>query len=225
MELKAVLFDLDGTLIDSSDGIIKSARYALSHYGIEEPDRDKMYQFIGPPLSDSFQKLYGFSPEQAKEAVEVYRKRYNRTGIFECSLYPGVENCIKRLKQQGYRIGMASSKPELSCRRILEHFDILSLFDEVVGATFDGTRDKKEDVLREVFERWKDLSPRQMCLVGDTVFDAEGARRVEMPCVAVTYGFGNLEQMKEAGILASCEKLDQLPEIISSLDLLTGGQE
>lgn len=225
MELKAVLFDLDGTLIDSSEGIIKSARYALSHYGIEEPDTDKLYQFIGPPLSDSFQKLCGFSPEQAKEAVEVYRKRYNRTGIFECSLYPGAEDCIKRLKQQGYRIGMASSKPELSCRRILEHFEILSLFDEVVGATFDGTREKKEDVLREVFERWKDLSPGQMCLVGDTVFDAEGASRVGMPCVAVTYGFGNLEQMKEAGILAGCEKLEQLPEIISSLDLLTGGQE
>lgn len=224
MEIKAVLFDLDGTLIDSSEGIIKSVRYALSHYGIEEPDTDKMYQFIGPPLSDSFQKLYGFSPEKAKEAVEVYRERYNKTGIFECSLYQGVENCIRSLRQQGYRIGMASSKPELSCRRILEHFDLLSLFDEVVGATFDGTRDKKEAVLREVFRRWEDLSPRQMCLVGDTVFDAEGAKRVGIPCVAVTYGFGDLAQMKEAGIVASCDKLELLPELIKSLDISEDGQ-
>ena len=225
MPQPAVLFALDVTLLDSSEGINKCARFALSHYGIEEPDTNKMYQFIGPPLSDSFQKLYGFSPEKAKEAVDIYRKRYNKTGIFECSLYPGVEGCIRSLRQLGYRIGMASSKPELSCRRILEHFGLLSLFDEVVGATFDGTRDKKEDVLREVFRRWKDLSPRQMCLGGDTVFDAEGARKVGMPCVAVTYGFGDLAQMEEAGIVASCENLSLLPELIKNLDISEDGQE
>lgn len=224
MEIKAVLFDLDGTLIDSSEGIIKSALYALSHYGIEEPDTDKLYQFIGPPLSDSFQKLYGFSPEQAKEAVEVYRESYHKTGIFQCSLYPGVEDCIRLLRQQGYRIGLASSKPEESCKRILEHFDILSLFDQVVGATFDGTRDKKEDVLREVFRRWEDLSPEEMCLIGDTIFDVEGANLVGMPCIAVTYGFGNLQQMKAAGIAGCCETAIKLPEQICRLNHSTPGQ-
>ena len=217
MEIKAVLFDLDGTLIDSSEGIIKSVRYALSHFGMEEPDTDRLYQFIGPPLSDSFRNLYGFSEEKALEAVEVYRQRYNRTGIFECRLYPGAEACIKALKQQGIRIGMASSKPELSCRRILEHFGILSLFDEVVGATFDGTRDRKEDVLKEAFRRWEDLSLSQMCLVGDTVFDAEGAARVGIDCIAVTYGFGNLEEMKRTGVAAVCEHIDELPELIDML--------
>lgn len=214
MSKKAVLFDLDGTLIDSSDGIIKCVRYALDHYGMEEPDTAKLYRFIGPPLSESFQKYYGFSLEQAYEAVGVYRERYNKIGIFECSLYPGVEEAIRALKAQGYRIGMASSKPEESCRRILEHFGILTLFDEVVGATFDGRRDRKEDVLREAFRRWDDLTPDQICLVGDTVFDAEGAKAVGIPCIAVTFGFGDVEKMKEAGIAGVCETMEELPDVI-----------
>ena len=109
---------------------------------------------------------------------------------------------------------MASSKPELSCRRILEHFEILSLFDEVVGATFDGTRDKKEEVLQEAFRRWEDLSLDQMCLIGDTVYDAKGAARAGISCIAVTYGFGDLEEMKKAGIAAVCEKIGELPALI-----------
>lgn len=223
MEIKAVLFDLDGTLIDSSQGIIRSVRYALSHFGMEEKDTDSLYSFIGPPLSDSFQRQYGFSREKALEAVEVYRERYNKTGIFECSLYPGVKACICALKEKGYRIGMASSKPELSCRRILAHFGILELFDEVVGATFDGKRDRKEDVLKEVFRRWEDLSSAQMILIGDTVFDAEGAQAVGMPCIAVTYGFGNILQMKETGVTGICKKIEELPEILQIV--VSGGQE
>ena len=152
--MNTILFDLDGTLIDSSEGIIKSVLYTLDFYGIEETDTAKLYQFIGPPLSESFEKFYGFSPKKAYDAVQKYRERYNKTGIFECKLYPGVEKCIRTLKEQGYRIGMASSKPEVSCRRILEHFGILPLFDDVVGATFDGTRDKKSEILKEVMHRW-----------------------------------------------------------------------
>lgn len=217
MKKKAVLFDLDGTLIDSSEGIIKSVRYALDYYGMEEPDTGKLYQFIGPPLSESFQKYYGFSAEKAYEAVGVYRERYNKTGIYECSLYPGVKECIRTLKKKGYRIGMASSKPEESCRRILEHFDILSLFDDVVGATFDGRRDKKEDVLQEVLYRWNDLLAENMYLIGDTIFDVEGAKAVGMPCIAVTFGFGDLRQMKEAGIAGICTDMRLLPKVIEEV--------
>lgn len=125
--MNTILFDLDGTLIDSSEGIIKSVLYTLDFYGIEETDTTKLYQFIGPPLSESFEKFYGFSNKKAYDAVQKYRERYNKTGIFECKLYPGVEKCIRTLKEQGYRIGMASSKPEVSCKRILEHFGILPL--------------------------------------------------------------------------------------------------
>ena len=113
--MKAILFDLDGTLIDSSEGITKSAQYALAHYGIEETDLKKLYFLIGPPLTVTFQTHYGFSEKKAYEAVQVYRERYNKIGIFECSLFPGVETCIRQLKESGYMIGMASSKPEECC--------------------------------------------------------------------------------------------------------------
>lgn len=215
--MKAILFDLDGTLIDSSEGITKSTQYALAHYGIIENDLSKFYKFIGPPLVASFKKYYDFPEEQAVEAVAVYRERYNKIGLFECSLYPGVRECIEKLKAQGYLIGMASSKPEVSCRRILEHFGILELFDDVVGATFDGRIDTKEEVLNEVMRRWSDVPKDEMCLIGDTMFDVEGANQVGIRTVAVTFGFGNVQEMVEAGAVAVCDDMEELPEIVAAL--------
>lgn len=214
---KAVLFDLDGTLIDSSEGVTKCVSYALEHFGIQEQDYEKLKVFIGPPLVESFQKQYGFSREKSREAVEIYRKRYQTIGIYECSLYPKVRECIASLKERGYLIGVASSKPEESCRIILEHFGILDLFDDVVGATFDGRIDTKEEVLNEVLRRWGQIPREEMCLIGDTIFDVEGANRVGIACVGVTFGFGNLEEMKEAGIVAVCDSMEQLPELIDTL--------
>lgn len=215
--MKAILFDMDGTLIDSSEGITKSVQYALRHYGIEVSDLESLKNFIGPPLSDSFMRFYDFSQEQAREAVDVYRERYNVTGIFECSLYPGVRECIEELKRKGYLIGMASSKPEISCRRILEHFDILPLFDDVVGATMDGKIDTKEEVLNEVLRRWKDISREEMCLIGDTMFDVEGANLVGVPCIAVSFGFGDVNHMVAAGAKAVCDDMRSLPAIVDAL--------
>ena len=215
--MKAILFDLDGTLIDSSEGITKSTQYALAHYGIIENDLSKFYKFIGPPLVASFKKYYDFPEEQAVEAVAVYRERYNKIGLFECSLYPGVRECIEKLKAQGYLIGMASSKPEVSCRRILEHFGILELFDDVVGATFDGRIDTKEEVLNEVMCRWSDVPKDEMCLIGDTMFDVEGANQVGIRTVAVNFGFGNVQEMVEAGAVAVCDDMEKLPDIVAAL--------
>ena len=199
--MKAILFDLDGTLIDSSEGITKSAQYAL----------------IGPPLINTFMEHYGFTKERALEAVEKYRERYNKIGIFECSLFPGVKECIEALKAAGYRIGLASSKPEKSCERILEHFGILDMFDEVVGATFDGRIDTKEEVLNEVMRRWSDIPRDEMCLIGDTMFDIEGANRVNVPSIAVSFGFGDVNEMVSAGAKAVIDDIRQLPDVLSRL--------
>ncbi len=215
--MRAVLFDLDGTLVDSSQGITRSVQYALKHFGIEETDIAKLYSFIGPPLFENFKRQYQFSDEQAGEAVKKYRERYNETGIFECSLYPRAAHCIRTLKGEGYLIGLASSKPEIFCKRILGHFGILDLFDEVVGDTMDGKRSSKRQVLEEIFGRWSRIEKESMCLVGDTVFDVKGAKEVDIPCVVVTYGFGDLEEMKEAGADAVCHSMDELPEVLGKL--------
>ena len=215
--MKAILFDLDGTLIDSSEGITKSAQYALSHFGISEPDRNSLFFFIGPPLINTFMEHYGFTKERALEAVEKYRERYNKIGIFECSLFPGVKECLAALKAGGFRIGLASSKLEKSCERILEHFGILDMFDEVVGATFDGRIDTKEEVLNEVMRRWSDISRDEMCLIGDTMFDIEGANRVNVPSIAVSFGFGEVNEMVSAGAKAVIDDIRQLPDVLSRL--------
>lgn len=216
--MKAVLFDLDGTLIDSFEGIAKSAQYALRRFGINEENLENLRPFVGPPLVESFQKWYGLSEEQAIEATDIYRERYRPIGILECSLYPGVEECIRTLKAEGYQIGMASSKPEEFCRRILEHFGLLDLFDDVVGATFDRRIDTKEEVLNEVLRRWSDIPKNQMCLIGDTMFDLVGAKKIGIDCIAVSYGFGNAKEMLQKGAVAICDRMADLPELIQRLN-------
>lgn len=215
--MKAVLFDLDGTLSNSKEGITKSVQYALSHFGIEEPDLDKLGVFIGPPLVDSFMKYYNMSLEQAKEATAKYRERYAPIGIHETQMYEGAKECLISLKEQGYVIGMASSKPENYCKIILEDFGILEYFDDVVGATMDGKIGSKEEVIREVFRRWSHIEKNQMCLIGDTIFDVEGANEAGIACVGVTFGFGDVEQMREAGAVAFVDSLLELPDVLKNM--------
>ena len=216
--MKAILFDLDGTLVDSSEGIIKSVRRSLQDFGLEEADDEKLKLFIGPPLVDSFMRLYHFTEEQAVKAVETYRVRYKKKGMLECRLYPYVKECITQLKEEGYLIGIASSKPEVFCRAILENLGVLDLFDDVAGATFDGRISNKEEVLDEVMRRWNHLNREDMCLIGDTIYDVKGANYAGIACIGVTYGFGDVEEMKQEGIVALCDSLDHLPTLLKELN-------
>lgn len=215
--MRAVLFDFDGTLVDSSEGITKSAQYALAHYGIEAPNLEDLKKFIGPPLAGSFRNFYGFSEEKSQEAVAVYRERYEKIGWSECKLYPHVRETIAQLKEDGYLIGLASSKPEGTCRRIMEHLDILDLFDQVVGATHDGRIGTKEEVLMEVLRRWQDIPKEEMVLVGDTIYDIEGANLVHMRSIGVSFGFGDLNAMKEVGAICIIDDMRQLPREVKRL--------
>ncbi len=215
--MQAILFDLDGTLIDSSEGITKSAQYALKSKGVQAKAEDLLC-FIGPPLDGSFMKHYGFSKEEAKELIIKYRERYNEKGVYECKLYPGVEATLKELKQAGYRIGMASSKPEVACRRIMQYHGVFDLFDDIVGATEDGRIATKEQVLSEVFRRWEDIPKEEMCLVGDTIYDVDGAKCHGLPCIAVSFGFGDMDEMLQAGAVARCDDLTDLPRLLRELE-------
>lgn len=214
--MKTVLFDLDGTIIDSALGITTCTQYALRSFGIEETDFTTLRCFIGPPLMDSFQRYYQFSEEQARAAVEKYRERYHTIGIFECALYPDVEIVLQQLKSYGYQIALASSKPEVSCKRILERFGIDTYFDEIVGATLDGKIDSKTEVLCEAFQRLHITDKKEVLLVGDTIFDAIGAKEAGIDCIGVSYGFGTAEELGDNGVVVVCDSIKEVGDYIVS---------
>lgn len=207
------LFDLDGTLTDPGEGITRSVAYALSFFGIEVKDRTTLYPFIGPPLVDSFSTFYGFSPEQARQAVERYREYFSRQGIFENELYPGIKELLEDLKKHGVRILLASSKPEVYARKILEHFQLLPFFDFVAAATMDDTRSKKTDVVRYALESCG-ISPDRAVMIGDRHHDIEGAKDNTLESIGVLWGYGSREELSAAGATLLAESVPQLASLL-----------
>lgn len=192
-------FDLDGTITDSSLGITNSVMYALKRYGIEETDREKLYPFIGPPLTESFGKYYGFSKEQAVEAVGVYREYYTEKGLYENRVYDGFEETVGRLKNAGKTLIVATSKPEPFARTILEYFHLASYFDYIAGMELDGGRGTKAEVIRYAMEVCGIQDKSKALMVGDREHDVIGAKETGMDCLGVLYGFGNREELEKAG--------------------------
>lgn len=217
--MKAVLFDLDGTIINSEEGITRCVQYALKSFGIDEPDRRKLLCFIGPPLDPVFREKYGFDADKAWAAVQKYRERFDKKGIFECELYDGVEEAICKLKEEGYVIALASSKPETACRRILDHFSLTKYFDMIVGSTLDGSISTKQEVLEELGRRMEHMAIArdEMCLIGDTSYDVIGANRFGIRCIGVTYGFGTREQLEDAGAYQICDNINEVTDAVHSM--------
>ena len=191
----------------------ESGAYALSFFGIEVKDRTTLYPFIGPPLVDSFSTFYGFSPEQARQAVERYREYFSRQGIFENELYPGIKELLEDLKRHGVRILLASSKPELYARKILEHFQLLPFFDFVAAATMDDTRSKKTDVVRYALESCG-ISPDRAVMIGDRHYDIEGAKDNALESIGVLWGYGSREELSAAGATLLAESVPQLASLL-----------
>lgn len=197
-----ILFDLDGTISDPKEGITGCVQYALRHFGIEEPDKDRLEPFIGPPLRDSFMQYYGFSAQQAEEAVEKYRERFSATGKYENQLYPGMAELLRDLSLSGARLAIASSKPTVFVEDILRYFGIRQFFTVVVGSELDGTRDRKEEVVAEVLRQFAQrgaASPSDVVMIGDRKFDIEGARAAGTHSIGVSYGYSAPGELEEAG--------------------------
>lgn len=192
-------FDLDGTITDSSLGITNSAMYALKKYGIEEKNREKLYKFIGPPLTVSFREFYGFSEERCLEAVGYYREYYKDKGIFENRVYDGFEDVVKRLKENGKRLVVATSKPEPFARRIIEHFGLVQYFDYVAGMELDGGRGTKAEVIEYAIHMCEVEDKSKVLMVGDREHDVIGAGEAGIDCLGVLYGFGTREELEMAG--------------------------
>lgn len=206
---KAILFDLDGTLTESGEGITKSVQYALEKIGKPESDLEKLKVFVGPPLLDQFMKYADLDEETARKAVEYYRERYADTGIFENQVYPGVENMLSVLKNKGYRLAVASSKPEYFVKKVLDHFHLTDYFEVIVGSEMNGARTGKAEVIEETLRRLG-LSGHagEAVMIGDREHDVLGAAACGMKCVGVTYGYGSEEELTTAGALKTADSAD-----------------
>ena len=205
-----ILFDLDGTLTDSGPGITNSVAYALKKWDIIENDINILKKFVGPPLDASFAKYYGFSKEKCVQAIQYYREYYLTKGIYENQVYDGMEELLKWLRDTGRRVIVATSKPEPSAIHVLEYFQIDSYFDIIAGATMDGSRVEKSDVIRYALDRAgiRDLSG--VVMVGDRENDIQGAKANGLDSIGVLYGYGSREELEEAGAMQIAETVEDL---------------
>lgn len=211
MTPKTILFDLDGTLTDSGEGIINCASLALAHFGIPVPDRQTMRVFVGPPLHDTFADL-GVPTDKVDKAVAVFRSRYFTVGKFENVPYPGIVELLQTLKQHGHKLLVATSKPEALATEIMAHFDLDKYFDRICGASLDTSRVTKEDVIAYLLEL--NGSAENMLMVGDTAFDVIGAAAHGIPTIGVSWGYGKVEDMEKAGAKAIARNTGELLSLL-----------
>lgn len=196
-----VLIDLDGTITDSSPGITTCIKYALSAANLPLPDEKVLLKFIGPPLIDGFQENVGVTEEEAVWLTEKYRERYNVSGLFEASLYPGIDEVLALLCEQGVKVSLATSKPEKIAIRIIEHFGLRPYFDKMVGADPEASRYSKQDVIIEALHRLgiEEKEKERVLMIGDRKHDVEAAKACGISSLGVYYGFAEAGELEAAG--------------------------
>lgn len=214
MDAQYIFFDLDGTLTDPKAGITNSVAYALSQFGIDVADRETLVPFIGPPLLDSFQRFYGFDARKAQEAVDQYRVYFSKTGIFENAVLDGARTLLRALHGDGRTVVLATSKPEIYARQILRHFGLDRYFHHICGATMDGTRSAKADVIAYAMRTAGVTDPAQAVMVGDRRHDIEGARACGMDAIGLLCGYGSREELEAAGARHILPDLEALREFL-----------
>ena len=197
MSYDFILFDLDGTLTDSAEGIVNSVVYALERKGIPYASKRELRRFVGPPLQASFREYCGFSEEEAKEAVRIFREYFTEKGIYENTVYEGVPEMLQALYEFGFTLAVATSKPEAFAKQILERFDLAKYFTVIAGASMDGT--DKPTVIRQTLSRLHTEPSSRVLMVGDREHDIFGAKEVGVSSLGVLYGYGSEEELKEAG--------------------------
>ena len=193
-----ILFDLDGTLTDPGEGITNSVAHALKKFGVVPPAREALYPFIGPPLKESFEKYYSFSPEDQEKGVLYYREYFADRGIFENRVYPGVPETLAALKNCGTILGLATSKPDRFAKIILDHFDLSRYFDLFAAATMAETRTKKGEVIRYALSLLPEARKKTVLMVGDRENDLSGAKENGVSFCAALYGYGSREELQGA---------------------------
>ena len=209
-----VLFDLDGTLIDSEQGITESVAYALSKYGIPVHDRKELLPFIGPPLLQSFSIFYGFDAEKSAEAVAYYREYFGEFGVYQNRVYDGIEELLQKLKAAGKTLLLATSKYEYYAIKILEHLNFMQYFTFVAGSLKDGGRASKAEVIDYVLKQQKISDFSKAVMIGDRKHDIDGAKTVGIDSIGVLYGFGDREELSSHGATYIAENTEKIYQIL-----------
>lgn len=212
MSQKSIFFDLDGTLTDSGEGIINTCAMVLEKYGLSVPSREEMRVFVGPPLHETFQK-FGIPASEADNAVALYRTRYNTVGKFENFPYPGIRELLENLQSKGYRLFVATSKPEALSIEILEHFDLAKYFEIICGASLDRSRSEKAAVIAYLLTQVD--GAENTVMVGDTAFDVIGAAAHGIPAIGVAWGYGKVQDMVDAGAAAIAHSMEELEQLLT----------
>lgn len=210
----SVLFDLDGTILDSAPGIVDALTATFTHLGVPVPTRDEFMAYIGPPLLDSLQERAGLSEEKAREALSIYRTDFRRNGAFDSAIFPGVMGLLESLRDAGVPLAIATSKPEDQARAILDHFELTAYFEVIAGASEDDARTSKAHVvghaLAELTKSGADTS--QSVLIGDRIYDVEGAAAHDVPTIIVEWGYGS--PAEATGAIATVYSADRLRELL-----------
>ena len=210
-----ILFDLDGTLSDSSQGIINSIIYALEKYDVNDYDMPLLRKFLGPPLHESFEKFMGFDKEKSLQAVKLYREYFSSKGLFENEIYGGVSDLLQNLKENGKALIVATSKPQLFTDRIMEHFNLAKYFDFIAGSNMDTTRSKKAEVIEYALSECNIKDKSKVVMIGDRAEDVIGAQTVGVDSIGVEYGYGTFDELKNAGATYVVKTVDELKDLLS----------
>ena len=208
--MKTVLFDFDGTVFDTVEGITKSVRYALQKHGMDAELND-LRCFAGPPLVDMFMSFSCVDQEEAEQMVRDFRERYVPVGVYESEPFPGIRELLIRLRRAGMMLGIATSKPQPMAELLLERSGLRECFDVVEGSGGGVNNDAKWQILTRAVER-AGAGPEECILVGDTKYDVEGAERCGIPCIGVSWGYAAPGELEKAGadrIVNNCEELEK----------------
>ncbi|KIV71287.1 Phosphoglycolate phosphatase [Bacillus mycoides] len=204
------LFDLDGTLTDPKEGIINAVLYVLEKMGIEEVNISELDSFIGPPIQQSFADRYNMNEIEVERAVFYFREYLKQSGLLENKVYDGIGALLQELKDAGNRLFVATSKPTVFAKQVIEHFQLTSFFEEIVGSNLDGTRIKKEEIIAHILQTNEELQKEEMVMIGDRKHDVIGANSNGIASIGVLYGYGNENELSDAGAIHIVKDVEEL---------------
>ena len=208
------LFDLDGTLIDSQEGITKSLYHTFRFFGIPVADIGELKKFIGPPLRDSFRTYSNLSEADIEKAIIMYREHYSEKGIYENSLYEGTMEMLSRLNAEGIQMVIATSKLTAYAEQIAERFDMKQYFDLIVGSEIDGTHTRKSEAINYALNKIDPDRRKSAVMIGDSKYDVIGSQEVGIDNISVTWGYGSRSELKEANAMKLVDSPNELCTVI-----------